>query len=92
MATETIEERIPVAKARDDLDRIIDHAQETKPPIIVTRDGKAVVVIIDAAQYAKELDERDILRAVLAGWRDVREGRVYALEEVEAELDELLAA
>jgi PHD/YefM family antitoxin component YafN of YafNO toxin-antitoxin module len=58
----------------------------------VTRNGKAAVVIIDAAQYQKEMEERDILRAVLEGRRAVREGRVYSLEEVEAELDALLRA
>jgi hypothetical protein len=30
MATETINERIPVARVRDDLDAVIDHAQEMK--------------------------------------------------------------
>ncbi|MGI8690614.1 MAG: type II toxin-antitoxin system Phd/YefM family antitoxin [Thermomicrobiales bacterium] len=91
MATEMINERMPVTKVRDDLDAVIDHAQETKQPIVVTRDGKAAVVIVDFAQYQKEMDERDIFRAVLEGRRDVREGRVYTLEEVEAELDALLS-
>jgi prevent-host-death family protein len=75
----------------DDLDAVIERAQETKQPIVVTRNGKAAVVIIDAAQYQKEMDEHDIFRAVLEGRRDVREGRVYTIEEVEAELDALLS-
>jgi prevent-host-death family protein len=91
MATETVNERILVTKVREDLDAVIEHAQETKRPIIVMRDGKAAVVILDAAQYQRELEERDILRAVLEGRRDVRTGRVYTLEEVEAELDTLLS-
>ncbi|MCA1725144.1 MAG: type II toxin-antitoxin system Phd/YefM family antitoxin [Thermomicrobia bacterium] len=53
MATKTINERLPVAKVRADLDAVIDHIQETKQPIIVTREGKAAVVIIDAVQYGK---------------------------------------
>jgi len=92
VATDTINERIPVSKVRNDLGAVIEHAKETKQPIVVTRNGKAAVVIIDAAQYQKEMEERDILRAVLEGRRAVREGRVYSLEEVEAELDALLRA
>jgi prevent-host-death family protein len=90
MATETVNEQISVASVRDDLDAVIERAQRTKQPIFVTRDGKATVVVVDAVQYQKEREERDILRAVLEGRQDVREGRVYTLEEVEAELDALL--
>jgi len=50
MATETINEQMTVARVRDDFDAVIDHAQETKQPIVVTRDSNAAVVIIDAAQ------------------------------------------
>ncbi len=91
MATEIINERIPVTKVRDDLDAVIDHAQATKQPIIVMRDGTAAVVIVDFAQYQQEMDERDILRAVIEGRRYIREGRVYTLEEVETEFDALLS-
>lgn len=91
MATETVNEQISVASMRDDLDAVIERAQRTKQPIVVTRNGNAAVVLIDAVQYQKEKEERDILRAVLEGRQDIRQGRVYTLEEVEAELDALLA-
>jgi prevent-host-death family protein len=88
MATDTINERIPVAKVRDDLDAVIEHANETKQPIVVTRKGKATVVIIDAAQYEKEMEEREIYRALVRG---LSSKKTYTLEEVEAELDAILS-
>ncbi len=88
MATETINERMPVTKVRDDLDAVIDHAQETKQPIVVTRDGKAAVIIIDFAQYQKEMDEREIYYGLVRG---LTSKKTYTLEEVEAELDALLS-
>lgn len=91
MATETINERMSATKVRNDLDAVIDHAQETKRPIVVTQNGSAAVVIIDAAQYQKEIQERDLLRAILEGENDIRKGRTVSHEEVEAMLDELLA-
>jgi prevent-host-death family protein len=72
---------------RDDLDAIIDHAQETKQPIVVTRNGKAVVVIVDAAQYQKDMEEREIYYGLVRG---LTSKKVHTLEEVEAELDALL--
>ncbi len=88
MATEIINERMPIAKVRNDLDAVIDHAQETKQPIVVTRDGKAVVVIIDAAQYQQEQESAAYLRAILEGL--LSEGGT-SHDEVEAQHDALLA-
>ena len=91
MAINIVEDIIPVTKVREQIGSVIEHARETKRPIIVTQNGSAAVVIIDAAQYQKEIQERDLFRAILEGRRDAREGRVYTLEEVEAELDALLS-
>ena len=76
MATETINERISVANVRDDLDAVIERARETKRPIVVTQNGNAAVVIIDAAQYQKEIQERELLRAILEGEDAIRAGKV----------------
>jgi len=91
MATETINERMPIADVRDNLDTVIEHARETKRPIVVTQNGSAAVVIIDAAQYQKEIQERDLFRALLEGEDAIRAGKVVSMEEVEARLDAILA-
>jgi prevent-host-death family protein len=91
MATETIEERIPITKVRDDLDAVIERARETKRPVVVTQDGREAVIIIDAAQYRKDIEERELLRGILAGEDAIRAGKVVSMEEVEAHLDAILA-
>lgn len=91
MATKTINERMPVAKVRADLDAVIDRARETKQPIVVTQNGSAAVVIIDAAQYQQEQEKIAHLQGVIAGMEDILAGRVMSHEEVEAHLDALLA-
>ncbi len=87
MARETIEERIPVAKVRGNLDAVIAHARETKQPIVVTDGECEAVIIIDAAQYQKESEERETYRALVRG---LSSKKIYTLEEVEAELDATL--
>ncbi len=88
MATETINERIPIADVRAALDTVIEHARETKRPIVVTQNGSAAVVIIDAAHYQQEQESAAYLRAILEGL--LSEGGT-SHEEVEAQLDALLA-
>lgn len=90
MPIDIIADIVPMTKARENLSAIIERARETKRPVIVTQNGSAAVVVLDAAQYQKEQEERDLLRGILAGEDDVRAGRVHTMEEVEAYLDALL--
>lgn len=87
MAIDIIHDIVPVTKVRDNLSAIIDRARETKRPIIVTQNGSAAVVIVDAAQYNKEMEEREIYLAIAKG---ALSKETFTLEEVEAELDDIL--
>jgi prevent-host-death family protein len=91
VAVNIIEDIIPITKVREQIGSVVERARETKRPIIVTQNGSAAVVIIDAAQYQKEMDERTLLRAILEGEDAIRAGKVVSMEEVEARLDAILA-
>ena len=88
MAINIVEDIIPVTKVREQIGSVIERARETKRPIVVTQNGSAVVVIIDAAQYQQEQESVAYLRAILEGM--LSEGGIRH-EEVEAQLDALLA-
>lgn len=67
----------------------IAHLKETGKPEVLTVNGKAEVVVLDAASYQAMLDrlERvELIESLKQSLRDVEEGRVYSLESVEAEL------
>ncbi len=49
MAINIVEDILPVTKVREEIGSVIEHARETKRPIVVTQNGSAAVVIIDAA-------------------------------------------
>lgn len=67
--------------------------KETGHPVVLTINGKAELVVQDAASYQKliELAERaerlDALRASIA---DMRAGRVSPVEDMFAEMQEIL--
>jgi len=91
MAINIVEDIIPVTKVREQIGSAIERARATKRPIVVTQNGSAAVIIIDAAQYQREIQERDLLRAILEGEDALRAGKVVGMEEVEAHLDAILA-
>ncbi len=88
MTINIVEDIIPVTKVREQIGSVIERARETKRPIVVTQNGSAAVVIIDAAQYQQEQESVTYLRAILEGL--LSEGGI-SHEEVEAQLDALLA-
>lgn len=91
MAINIVEDIIPVTKVREQIGSVIERARATKRPIVVTQNGSAAVVIIDAAQYQQEIQERDLLRAILEGEDAIRAGKVVSVKDVEARLDAILA-
>lgn len=88
MAIDIIADIVPVTKVREHLSAIIARAKETKQPIVLTQNGSAAVVILDAAQYQKERDEATYLHALLDGL--LSEGEVSP-EEVNARLDTIIS-
>ena len=84
MVVNIVEDIIPITKVRDQLGSVVDRARETKRPIIVTQNGSAAVVIIDAVQYQREQEKVAYLKGIVAGLEDILAGRVVSHEAVEA--------
>ncbi|MDR1360697.1 MAG: type II toxin-antitoxin system Phd/YefM family antitoxin [Rickettsiales bacterium] len=66
MYIDSVRDIRPVSDFRQNLSEIIEHIQETKNPTIITVSGRPAVVIQDAEEYQKILDEREY-------WANVRE-------------------
>ena len=67
----------------------IAHLKETGQPEVLTVNGRAEVIVQDAASYQALLDrlERaDLIASLQQAMKEVEEGKVYSLESVEAEL------
>ena len=67
----------------------IAHLKKTGKPKVLTVNGKAEVVVLDAASYQAmidQLDRADLIESLKQSIRDVEEGRVRSADEVFAEL------
>jgi prevent-host-death family protein len=66
---------------------ILQQIQRTGRPVVVTKEGKPHVVILDAATYEKELHSVTLAKLLAEGEADIRAGRVRPAKEFLGELN-----
>ena len=82
---------IPVSDLRQDAAKVLKQLRSNKEPLIITQRGRAAAVIIDVEAYEKSEQEKELLRLLAKGDREIEIGVGYDLETVFAEADSLLA-
>ena len=81
---------IPVSDLRQDAANILKKLKQNKEPLIITQRGRATAVMIDVQTYEKSEHEKEILRLLAKGEREIEAGDGYDLDSVLAEADLLL--
>ena len=76
----------PVTWLRNHTREMLDQVNETRRPLIVIRKGKPQAVIQDMRSYEDARNSLAILSRVLAGERDLREGKTIPQEKAFAEV------
>ncbi len=82
---------VPVSDLRQDAAKIMQRVQSSREPVVITQRGRAAAVIISVESYERSEHEREILRLLAKGERDIESGEGYDLDEVLQEADRLLA-
>ena len=86
-----IPEIIPVTDLRQDAAAVLKRIRSRKQPLIVTQRGRAAAVLLSVEAYERSEQERQLLRMLARGDREIRVGSGHDLESVLAEADALLA-
>jgi prevent-host-death family protein len=71
MATRFSEDVLPVTDLKVNPGRVIKHAADTKRPVLLTSRGRGVAVMQSLAEYEAANEERQFMRAVVAGLADI---------------------
>ena len=66
---------------------IIGQVNRTRRPVLLTRRGRGVAVLLDVDEYERLVDRQAFVEAVEAGARAVDEGDLHPHEEALAILD-----
>jgi prevent-host-death family protein len=81
---------VPVTDLRQDATSILKQAATSRQPIIITQRGRAAAVLVSVEAYEHSQHEREILRLLARGEKEIKAGKGHELAAVLAEADELL--
>jgi prevent-host-death family protein len=76
------EEVVPLGEMKVNPGKIVRRVDETGRPVLLTSHGRGVAVVQALYEYEAAQEERDFMRAVVAGLADIEAGRVMSLDEV----------
>jgi prevent-host-death family protein len=82
---------IPVSDLRQDAAKLLKQLKNNDEPLIITQRGRATAVIIGVDAYEKSEHEKELLRLLAKGDREIEIGEGYDLDTVLAEADVLLS-
>lgn len=83
--------KIPVSDLKQDASATLKRLRKSKRPLIVTQRGKPAAVLLSVDAYEKGEQEREILKLLALGEREIAVGKGCDLDDVLAEADALLS-
>ena len=86
-----VPEIIPISDLRQDASSVLKRVKSSKYPLVITQRGRAAAVMLSVEEYERSENERQILRLLARGDREIAAAEGYDLDTVLAEADELLA-
>ena len=82
---------VSIAELRENSAGVVRRVSGSKRPVIVTERGRARAVLLSVEAYERGEREREILRELARGEREIAAGRGFSLEKVLADADKVLA-
>lgn len=85
-----VPEIIPITDLRQDSSAVLKRVRASRQPLIITQRGRAAAVMLSVEEYERSENERQILRLLAQGEKEIAAGKGYDLETVLAEADAIL--
>jgi len=82
---------IPVADLEHDTSAVLRRVRSSKRPLVITEGGRRTAVLLSMTTYEKAEHERELLRLLARGEREIAEGAGFDLDSVLADADAMLA-
>jgi prevent-host-death family protein len=82
---------VPVSDLRGDAANILERVKKGHEPVVITQRGRAAAIMVSIEEYERAAHEREILRLLAQGDKEVTSGKGHDLEEVMKEAERILA-
>ena len=66
--------------------KVVNRTKDTHRPILLTSRGRGVAVVQGLAEYEKNQEEREFMKAVAQGLMEINEGNELEFDEVKRKL------
>ena len=86
MISKPEEDMFPLSALQGRPAQVVAHAVDTRRPVFLSLDGRAVAVLQSLADYEAGVEERAFMRAVVAGLLDLEAGQALSLADAKARL------
>ena len=86
MSIKFSEDVVPLTDLKVNPGKVVRHATEAHRPVLLTSRGRGVAVVQSVTDYEAAEEEREFMRAVVAGLADLDAGRELSLDEAKARL------
>ncbi len=82
---------LPVSDLRQDAAKVLKKLRDNDEPIVITQRGRAAAVMIGVEAYEKSEHDKEILRLLANGDKEIEKGEGFDLDAVLAEADLILS-
>ncbi len=82
---------IPISEFRQDAAKILKKVRDSREPLVITQRGRAAAVMLSVEAYERSEREKELLRLLAKGEREIDAGGGHDLDSILAEADALLA-
>jgi prevent-host-death family protein len=86
-----IPEIVPVSDFRRDAAAVLRRVRSSREPLVITQRGRAAAVIVSIEEYERAAYERELLRRLARGEKEIAAGEGHDLDSTLAEADAILA-
>jgi prevent-host-death family protein len=82
---------VPISDLRQDAAKVLKRVRDSLEPLIITQRGRAAAVMLSVEAFERSERDKELLRLLARGERDIEAKEGHDLEAVLAEADALLA-
>ena len=82
---------IPISDLRQDAAKVLKLLRNSKEPLVITQRGRAAAVMLSVEAYERSERDRELLRLLAKGEKEIEAGEGYELDSILAEADALIA-